>query len=58
MLVDAMRAYSEHNNELADAVIARDDQVDILYHRGIEALQKRCSTTRASCARGPSCSSR
>jgi phosphate transport system protein len=40
MLIDAMRAFSERSSELADAVIARDDQVDILYHRGIAKLQE------------------
>jgi len=40
MVVDAMRAFSERSTELADAVIARDDQVDNLYHRGIEKLQE------------------
>jgi phosphate transport system protein len=39
MVLDAMRAFSERSSELADAVIARDDQVDVLYHRGIEKLQ-------------------
>jgi len=39
MVVDAMRAFSERSIEIADAVIARDDQVDLLYHRGIEKLQ-------------------
>jgi phosphate transport system protein len=39
MVVDAMRAFSERSVELADAVIARDDEVDLLYHRGIEKLQ-------------------
>ena len=40
MVVDAMRAFSERSTELADAVIARDDHVDELYHRGIEKLQQ------------------
>jgi phosphate transport system protein len=40
MVVDAMRAFSDRSVELADAVIARDDQVDLLYHRGIEKLQQ------------------
>ena len=40
MVVDAMRAFSERSIELSDAVIARDDQVDLLYHRGIEKLQQ------------------
>lgn len=40
MVVEAMRAFTEPSSELADAVIARDDQVDLLYHRGIEKLQE------------------
>jgi phosphate transport system protein len=40
MVVDAMRAFSDRSIELSDAVIARDDQVDLLYHRGIEKLQQ------------------
>jgi phosphate transport system protein len=39
MLADAMRAYRESDSALADAVIERDDEVDQLYHSGIEALQ-------------------
>ncbi len=39
MLQDAMRAYTEADTDGADAVIARDDEVDALYARGIEALQ-------------------
>lgn len=39
MLADAMRAYTEADGETADAVIARDDEVDALYARGIDALQ-------------------
>jgi phosphate transport system protein len=39
MLVDVMRAYSEGDSVLADAVIERDDQVDRLYHGSLEALQ-------------------
>jgi phosphate transport system protein len=39
MLADAMRAYRESDAALADAVIERDDEVDGLYHSGIEALQ-------------------
>jgi phosphate transport system protein len=34
-----MRAYTERDATLAEAVIARDDEVDDLYARGIEALQ-------------------
>jgi len=40
MLVGAMRAYSERSTELADEVIAGDDEVDVLYHRGIGKLQE------------------
>lgn len=39
MLVDAMRAYTEHDETLATAVIARDDEVDKLYKRSIKLLQ-------------------
>jgi phosphate transport system protein len=39
MLLDVMRAYREGDSELADAVIERDDEVDKLYHRSLEALQ-------------------
>jgi phosphate transport system protein len=34
-----MRAYTERDVAAAEAVIARDDEVDELYARGIEALQ-------------------
>ena len=34
-----MRAYTENDAAVAQAVIARDDEVDMLYARGIEALQ-------------------
>jgi phosphate transport system protein len=40
MLRDAMRAYTEGDEPLTDRVIERDDEVDTLYHRGIEALQQ------------------
>jgi phosphate transport system protein len=40
MLSDAMRAYTERDGDMASRVIARDDEVDTLYHRGIEALQE------------------
>ena len=40
MLRDAMRAYTEGDEPLTDHVIERDDEVDTLYHRGIEALQQ------------------
>jgi phosphate transport system protein len=39
MLADAMRAYREGDTAVADAVIARDDEVDQLYRSGIVALQ-------------------
>jgi phosphate transport system protein len=39
MLRDVMRAYTEGDAASAEAVIARDDELDKLYHRGIEALQ-------------------
>ena len=39
MLRDVMRAYTEGDVASAEAVIARDDELDKLYHRGIEALQ-------------------
>jgi phosphate transport system protein len=40
MLREAMRAYTERDVAVAEAVIARDDEVDDLYARGIEALQE------------------
>ncbi|MBD5656534.1 MAG: phosphate signaling complex protein PhoU [Candidatus Eremiobacteraeota bacterium] len=39
MLREVMRAYTERDVAIAEAVIARDDEVDALYARGIEALQ-------------------
>jgi phosphate transport system protein len=39
MLRETMRAYTERDVAAAEAVIARDDEVDELYARGIEALQ-------------------
>jgi phosphate transport system protein len=39
MLREAMRAYTERDVSIAEAVIARDDEVDDLYAHGIEALQ-------------------
>jgi phosphate transport system protein len=39
MLIDVMRAYSEGDSELADAVIEHDDEVDALYRSSLEALQ-------------------
>jgi len=40
MLEETMRAYSERDVALAIRVIERDDEVDRLYRRGIEALQE------------------
>lgn len=40
MLLDAMRAYTEHDSELGTAVIERDDEVDRLYKRSIRLLQE------------------
>ena len=40
MLLDAMRAYSERDDELASAVITRDAEVDRLYKRSIGLLQE------------------
>jgi phosphate transport system protein len=40
MLTEAMRAYIERDGERASRVIAQDDEVDKLYHRGIETLQE------------------
>jgi phosphate transport system protein len=40
MLSDTMRAYTERDVALAESVIDRDDEVDKLYNRGIEALQE------------------
>jgi phosphate transport system protein len=39
MLEDVMRAFRERDGALADKVIERDDEVDILYRNGLEALQ-------------------
>jgi len=39
MLLDAMRAYTERDAELASQVIERDDEVDKLYKRSIKLLQ-------------------
>jgi phosphate transport system protein len=39
MLEDVMRAYRERDAPLANQVIERDDEVDLLYRNGIEALQ-------------------
>jgi phosphate transport system protein len=40
MLEAAMRAYTERDLAIAEQVIERDDEVDRLYYRGIEALQE------------------
>ena len=40
MVQEVMRAYTEQDASIAQAVIARDDEVDALYARGIEALQE------------------
>ncbi|HEY0797657.1 MAG TPA: phosphate signaling complex protein PhoU [Candidatus Baltobacteraceae bacterium] len=40
MLTESMRAFTERDGDLASHVIARDDEVDNLYNRGIEALQE------------------
>ena len=39
MLLDAMRAYTERDANLASQVIDRDDEVDKLYKRSIKLLQ-------------------
>ncbi|MBV8638205.1 MAG: phosphate signaling complex protein PhoU [Candidatus Eremiobacteraeota bacterium] len=40
MLLDAMRAYTERDSNLASQVIDRDDEVDKLYKRSIKLLQE------------------
>jgi phosphate transport system protein len=40
MLRETMRSYTERDVSVAEAVIERDDEVDALYARGIEALQE------------------
>lgn len=40
MIAEAMRSYAERDSAIADAVISRDDEVDTLYKRAIEALQE------------------
>ncbi|MDQ2872671.1 MAG: phosphate signaling complex protein PhoU [Candidatus Eremiobacteraeota bacterium] len=40
MVLDAMRAYTERDAELAERVIESDDEVDRLYKRGVKALQE------------------
>ena len=39
MLEDVLRAYREGDVRIAEEVIERDDVVDVLYRRGLEALQ-------------------
>ncbi len=39
MLRETMRSYTESDATIAELVIQRDDEVDALYARGIEALQ-------------------
>ena len=39
ILLDAMRAYTERDAELAERVIVEDDEVDKLYKRGVRALE-------------------
>jgi phosphate transport system protein len=39
MLRETMRSYTERDAKIAELVIERDDEVDALYARGIEALQ-------------------
>lgn len=40
LLSDTMRAYTERDTVLAEKVIEGDDDVDVLYNSGIEALQE------------------
>ncbi len=39
-LLDAMRAYTERDTDLASRVIDQDDEIDRLYKRGVKALQQ------------------
>jgi phosphate transport system protein len=39
-LLDAMRAYTERDPDLAGQVIEADDEIDKLYKRGVKALQE------------------
>lgn len=39
-LLDAMRAYTERDTNLAERVIEQDDEIDLLYKRGVKALQE------------------
>jgi phosphate transport system protein len=40
ILLEAMRAYTERDSNLAERVIDEDDEVDRLYKRGVKALQQ------------------
>jgi len=40
ILLEAMRAYTERDSNLAERVIEDDDEVDRLYKRGVKALQQ------------------
>ncbi len=40
ILLEAMRAYTERDSNLAEQVIAEDDEVDRLYKRGVKVLQE------------------
>jgi phosphate transport system protein len=40
MIAESMRAYADRDPGIADSVISRDDEVDSLYKRAIEALQE------------------
>lgn len=40
ILLDAMRAYTERDAQVAERVIEDDDEVDRLYKRGVKALQE------------------
>jgi len=40
MLLDAMKAYTDEDAQLAEQVIENDDEVDKLYKRGVKALQQ------------------
>jgi phosphate transport system protein len=40
MLDDAVRAYREETPKVADQVLARADEIDVLYRSGIQALER------------------
>jgi phosphate transport system protein len=44
ILLEAMRAYTERDSNLAEHVIDEDDEVDRLYKRGVKALQQEMQT--------------